>query len=72
MVEIKVKEISPDEWCRPRLKNIETGRIYADISLGDKKWQPIEYNIPGAWHSTTAEGEPDCPLRKDIQFTLIK
>jgi hypothetical protein len=71
-MELRVKQLPPDYWCRPRLKNLDTGRIYADISLGDEKWQPRKYNIPGDWHTTTRDGEPDCPLREDITFILEK
>jgi hypothetical protein len=51
---------------------VESGRIYADVSLGDAKHQPRTYNIPGAWHSVTRDGEPDCPLREDVHFILVE
>lgn len=66
----------------PALKNIETGKIYVDIELGDARnlqadnngenrfGHFVAYNIPGAWHSFI--GEPECPLRRDIQFVLVE
>lgn len=72
MIELKVKRIPDDDWCRPRLKNVLTGRIYADVSIGDKRYQPVKYNIMGAWHSVTQDGEPDCPLKPDINFILVE
>lgn len=72
MIELKVKRIANDFWSRPRLKNTVTGRIYADVSCGDERYQPVKYNIPGAWHSTTQEGEPDCPLKLDVHFNEEK
>lgn len=73
-----VKAISPDGWGRPRLENLENGRVYADITLGHfeqsrKRFpdcHPIAWNIAGDWHTTSGEGEPDCRLRPDITFVL--
>ena len=41
MIELKVKRIPEDEWCRSRLKNVLTERVYADVSLGNKRHQPV-------------------------------
>lgn len=71
MVELRVKRIVDDEWSRPRLKNVVTGRMYSDVSCGDERYQTIKYNIAGAWHSVTEDGEPDCPLRSDVNFVLV-
>ncbi|TXH13690.1 MAG: hypothetical protein E6R03_10885 [Hyphomicrobiaceae bacterium] len=65
----------------PALKNIQTGKIYVDITLGEQRFLEadangenrhgdfVAYNIPGAWHSFI--GEPECPLRRDIEFVLV-
>lgn len=77
----KVKRISDDSyWSYPRLKNIETGKIYADVSLGESECYPYfpngfgqcPSNIPGAWHTVTQDGEPDCPLNPNVIFELIE
>jgi len=70
MIHVHVKRLPEDYWSRPRLQNIDSGKIYADISCGDSRYQPREYNIPGDWHSVTREGEPDCPLKPDIEFII--
>jgi len=70
MINLRVKALNPDDFGRPRLKNIDTGSIYADVSCGDKKYQFRKYNIAGGWHSTAKDGEPDCPLKSDINFIL--
>jgi len=71
-MDLLVKRLEDDFWSRPRLKNIDNGRIYADVSCGDERYQPRKYNISGDWHSTSKDGEPDCPLREDITFYLQK
>lgn len=65
----------------PALKNIKTGKVYVDIEQGNadnlkadnngenRFGHFVAYNIPGAWH--TFIGEPECPLRRDIQFVLV-
>jgi len=78
---IKVKRIEPDHDTRPRLQNIETKAIYADISLGDAEKRPEFYkelvghweklNIPGDWCSTSKDGEPSYPLKQEVVFRLI-
>lgn len=78
---LKVKNISDDGFGRPRLQNIETKKIYADISCGDANnaekyikvagdWNKL--NIDGDWHTTSKDGEPDCPLKESVIFKLIK
>jgi hypothetical protein len=70
-IELKVKRMPPDDWGRPRLKNVESGRIYVDISIGRIEHQPVKYNVPGAWHTVSGPNdEPDCPLKKDVFFIL--
>lgn len=70
---IRVKRIDDDEWNRPRLKNLDTGAIYADVSCGDAEDYPYAGKrwLGGVWYSTTAEGEPDCPIRDDVVFALV-
>lgn len=64
-MKIQVKRISPDDWDRPRYKNINTGAIYADITLGDRRYGPP------SWHTTTSDGEPIAPIREDVVFEVI-
>lgn len=71
MIDLKVKQLPPDLYGRPRLKNVENRRIYADVSCGDTNYQSQKYNIPGDWYITSKDGEPYCPLKADINFILI-
>jgi len=48
------ERIPDDDWGRKRIKNIETKRIYADVD--------------GKWHTTSKDGEPDCPLNNPIEI----
>jgi hypothetical protein len=57
-MEIKIKYIGEDFWGRKTYKNIDNERIYKDVD--------------GRLHTTTAEGEPDCSLRKDIVIIETK
>ncbi|MFD1676100.1 hypothetical protein [Alicyclobacillus fodiniaquatilis] len=54
---IEVRYIGEDYWGRKLYKNVENKRIYADVD--------------GRLHTTTQEGEPDCPLRSDIEIVVI-
>lgn len=71
-MKLRVKQLPPDGWCRPRLKNVDTGAIYADVSLGYERYQPVKFNIPGDWHTTSPEGEPSFRLRPDVEFEIVK
>ena len=62
---LQVHKLPPDSWDRPRLRNARTGRIYADINLGDRRYGPP------AWHTTSHDGEPDAPLRSNIVFEIV-
>jgi len=65
----------------PALKNIDSGRVYVDITLGlprfleadkngeNRHGQFVAFNIPGAW--CTFEHEPVCPLRRNVTFNLL-
>jgi hypothetical protein len=53
---IKYKELPNDSFGRKRIQNIENKSIYADVSG------------TGDWHTTSKDGEPEAPLRKDIQL----
>ena len=72
MITLNVKQLPDDFWSRPRLENAKTGCIYADVSCGDARYQPRKYNIPGDWHTTTQDGEPEYPLKADIHFEIVK
>jgi hypothetical protein len=79
---LRVKRISPvGLQDYPALRNVDTGRVYVDTCLGIPKelehdaegnnshGEYVNYNIPGRW--CTFHEEPECPLRKDIEFILI-
>lgn len=63
-----VREVPADQWSRPRLQNVENGRLYADVSCHG---EPRGFNLPGDWHTTTRDGEPDCPLREGVRLHLV-
>lgn len=66
MILIQVKKLPPDDWDRPRLRNIKTGAIYADVNLGNPRFGPPD------WCTTTkSSGEPIASIRKDIVFQII-
>ena len=77
---ISVFKIENDYQGRPRLQNIETKHIYADISFGEAGYNPLRYekfvgdwnklNIPGDWHTTSSDGEPSAPIRKGVFFKI--
>lgn len=82
MITLKVKKIPPvGAHDYPALKNVTTGRIYVDTCLGiadalkfgddgyNKFGEFVGYNIPGRW--CTFHEEPECPLKKDVQFELL-
>jgi hypothetical protein len=49
---ITIKYIGEDDWNRKVYKNVKTNRIYKDVD--------------GKLHTSTKDGEPDCPLRDDL------
>lgn len=61
---IEVKRLELDDFSRPRLQNIKTKMIYANIDLSDDLLSPN-------WHTTSKDGEPEYPLRADKEFKLI-
>ena len=67
--EVEVQTLPPDRWSRPRLQNIESHRIYADVSLG--RSQSVTNGILGDWHTTTKDGEPLAPLSPAVMLKLI-
>jgi hypothetical protein len=60
-----VKRISDDGWNRPRLRNVVTGAIYANIDLVNN----LDSN---AWHTVSEDGEPDSPLKPSIRLVEFK
>ena len=82
LITLRVKKISPVGFNHyPALKNIDTGKIYVDTSLGAYKnnaftidhdyntfGEYIGYNIPGTW--CTFHLEPEIPLKHNIHFDL--
>lgn len=64
-MKLKVKKIGENPgFCREYWQNIENKNIYArTLAVG---------KFPEEWHSTDCNGgEPECPLRKDLQFEFI-
>jgi hypothetical protein len=55
---IRIKYIGEDDWGRRTYRNVDTGMIYKDVD--------------GVLHTSTKSiGEPDCPLRKDVQIIEV-
>ncbi len=65
----------------PALRNVKTGQVYVDTTLGmprfltqneqglNRSGEFVGFNIPGAW--TTWNGwEPDCPIKAECVFDL--
>ncbi len=50
---LRVKYMGEEYWGRKVYENIDTGRIYQEVD--------------GVLHTTTHMGEPDCPLRNEIE-----
>lgn len=76
----RVKRLPPDAWERPRLQDVDTGEIYADIALGaehvikqfdnEAGWS---FNVPGNWHLTVkGTGEPIARLCEATVFEVIE
>lgn len=51
---LKVERIEDSYWGNERVRNIETKRIYTKVD--------------GVYHTTTKDGEPDCPLNNKIEI----
>lgn len=54
--EITVIPIGEDHWGRECFMNLDNERIYAMVD--------------GRLHTTTEDGEPDCPLRLDLKVNI--
>ncbi|HDR7922607.1 hypothetical protein [Bacillus paranthracis] len=57
-MEIKVKYIGKDSWGRKLYQNIKNKHVYAVVD----DW----------YYTTSKDGEPDCPLRKDICIVIVE
>ena len=57
-MKIKVRKISEDYWGNKRVQNIENENIYTEVD--------------GRLHTTTREGEPDCPLKRDLVIEVVE
>jgi len=59
MQEIKAIDYGEDEWGR---KVVVTMKTHArTLKLVDNKW-----------HTCTKDGEPDCPLKKEIKIKVVE
>lgn len=54
---MKIKKIKEDEWGREVYQNVSSGQIYKKVDE--------------VLHTTTKNGEPDCPLRKDLEIEVV-
>lgn len=54
---IVVLMLGEDRWGRNLYRNVSTGSIYAMVD--------------DRLHTTTEDGEPDCPLKKDLDITFV-
>lgn len=59
---VQVRSLGNDEWSRPQLQNVKSGRIYADINLGVGRPD---------WHVLTTEGEPLTRIRPNVVFEIV-
>lgn len=69
MKKIKVKYIGEDDWGRKLYQNVDVKkfkRIYVDIRVNCGRGAVLEL------HTTSPDGEPDTPLRKDIIIEVVK
>lgn len=64
MTVIKVKKVGEmPEYFREYYKGTENGKYYTKTTFRE--------NVE--WHSTSGNGgEPDCPIRKDVKFQILK
>jgi hypothetical protein len=53
---IRVKSLGVDSFSRETYKNVTNGRVYALVN--------------GWYHSTSRDGEPDSPLKREINVIL--
>ena len=53
-----------DDWNRPVYKCQETGKLWKDITLGSEN--PELYSC-----QNTFDGEPDCPIKSDLEILFI-
>lgn len=58
MTTITIKSIGVDDWSRGLYQDVNTHEKYVDVD--------------GRLHTITEYGEPDCPLRDDVSWDLIK
>jgi hypothetical protein len=58
---LRVKKLEPDDFNRPRMKNVDTGSVYVDVSIGKNEWC-----------ASSRDGEPSFLLRDDVVFEIIE
>lgn len=73
---LRVKPLALDFMGRPRLKNLDSRRIYVDVSAGASGEQIILVGtqvgrINGRWHTSSKDGEPSTPLLKNCVFVFF-
>ncbi len=68
-MKIKVKKIGElPGFCREYYQNVENKRIYA-LQL---PYDSFGVSHPAEWFSCNRNGgEPECPLRKDLEIEII-
>jgi hypothetical protein len=57
--------IGRDSWCRPVYKD-ENGRLWKDVDCRPKWWGPLCSCVGNDF-----EGQPESPMRSDIEITFI-
>lgn len=55
--------IGIDFWSRPVYKCVETSKLWKDITLGSE--------TPDLYSCHDFEGEPDCPIKSDLEIKFI-
>lgn len=58
MVEITLTKIDDDDWGRKRFVDVEAKRVLAVVD--------------GFLHTVSLCGEPDCPLRDDVNVCYVE
>ena len=65
---VVMKKMGEDDWGRTVYKDVNTKRLYKDINNVTRKNEPLYLHTCGnSW-----DGEPCCPIRKDIKIEIIE
>lgn len=74
---LRVKPLPPDFMKRPRLKNLDSRRIYVDVSASFGSTEQAILvgtqvgKINGRWYTTSKDGEPCTRLLDNCVFVFF-